>query len=199
MHAVFEKFLKATNETSDKKQDNLFGFEEKPAFAKASARLVNFDSLIKIYDENWIDDWYADKKQKEDYYKLGKKILKEFYEEFEKNPPKILKIGKDLALELKFNLKIGDYTVRGVIDRMDETKEGIVIIDYKTGTAKDKLEADAKEQLLIYQIAAQEIFDVKPAALTYFYVNEGKKVSFISTKGEIAELKEKNNRGDRGN
>jgi len=190
MHAVLENFLKAVNETSSKKQDNLFNFPSKK-LPISNKPTLGVDYLIGLYDKSWIDDWYADKKQKEEYYKLGKKILKEFYEEFAKNPPKILKIGKDLALEMDFNLKIGDYTIKGKIDRMDETKNGIMIIDYKTGNAKDKLDAEAKEQLLIYQIAAQEIFNVKPAVLAYFYVNEGKEASFIGTEEEIAKLKEK--------
>ena len=98
---------------------------------------------------------------------LGDRI-KEFYEEFSKNPPKILKIIGALALEMPFNLKIGEYTLYGVIDRIDEEKDGVMIIDYKTGTSKDKPD---KEQLLIYKMAATEVLGLKPKSLSYFYFN----------------------------
>jgi DNA helicase-2/ATP-dependent DNA helicase PcrA len=153
--------------------------------------LVDFDYLVKIYEKNWIDEWYENKKQKEEYYKLGKKIIKDFYAEFLKKPPKILKIQNEIALEMPFNLKIGGYTLYGVIDRIDETEEGSAIIDYKTGKSKEKLEADDKEQLLIYQIAAEEVFKIKPKELIYYYLNEGKKASFLGSEKEITQLKEK--------
>ncbi|MEK7664741.1 MAG: PD-(D/E)XK nuclease family protein [Patescibacteria group bacterium] len=147
--------------------------------------------MVKIYEKNWIDEWYESKKQKEDYYKLGKKIIKNFYEDFSKNPPDILKIENSLALEMPFNLKIGDYALFGVIDRIDQTKNGPVIIDYKTGQSKDRLDFENKEQLLIYQIASQEIFKIKPKELTYYYLEDGKKTSFLGDEKDIQEQKKK--------
>ena len=73
-------------------------------------------------------------------------------------------IGVPVALEQTFTMKVGDASIKGVIDRIDgeKTKDGISwhIIDYKTGAPpKDgKLGFDDKEQLFLYQIAAQEVF-----------------------------------------
>jgi len=210
MHNTFYNFLKYANERQEKEQKNLFGFEEKnagkPSYAKAtdgqkpsfvppksgtSEGLVNFDYLVKIYEKNWIDEWYENKKQKEEYYKLGRKIIKDFYKEFSKNPPKVLKINNTFALEMPFNLKIGGHTLYGVIDRIDEKEGEVAIIDYKTGGSKDKLNLDDKEQLLIYQIAAEEIFKLKPKKLIYHYLNDGKKASFLGSEKEKKQLKEK--------
>ncbi len=193
IHNTLYNFLKQANEGGKNKQDNLFGFEGKgePSFAKASKGFVDFDSLVKIYEKNWIGEWYENKKQKEEYYKLGKIIMKDFYSEFSKNPPKILKINNEFALEMPFNLKIGGYTLRGVIDRIDELDEGVAIIDYKTGNSKEKLEADDKDQLLIYQIAAKEVFGIKPKELAYHYLNDNKKQSFFGRDMEIEKMKEK--------
>lgn len=91
-------------------------------------------------------------------------------------------------MELPFNLKIGEHTLYGVIDRIDEEKDRVVIIDYKTGTSKDKPE---KEQLLIYQIAAQEILHLKPKQLAYYYLDDGKIASFLGSEKELQEQKEK--------
>jgi DNA helicase-2/ATP-dependent DNA helicase PcrA len=191
MHATLHDFLKLANEGASKDQKNLFGFEEKIIKPAKKEKSLILDDLIKIYEKNWIDEWYEDKKLKEDYRKLGRKIAKDFYEDFLKNPPKILKINNALALEIPFNLKIGGNNIYGVVDRIDEKDGKVAIIDYKTGTPKDKLAPDEKEQLLIYQIAAEEIFKIKPKELIYHYLNVNKKISFLGSEEEKEELKEK--------
>ena len=92
---------------------------------------------------------------------------------------------------MPFNLKIGGYTLYGVIDRIDEEKDGVIIIDYKTGQSKDKLDFESKEQLLIYQIAAQEVLHLKPKQLAYYYLDDGKFASFLGSENDLAKQKEK--------
>jgi len=185
MHGVFHDFLKLSSEEQFLQQDNLFDKKEN----KKSK--LSFKTLEDLYEKNWIDEWYDSKKNKEEYYKKGKEIIKDFWQKFEKNPPNILKINGQPALELPFNLKINGNTFFGVIDRIDDSPDGITIIDYKTGESKDKLEANAKEQLLIYQIAAQEVLHLKPQKLAYFYVNNGKMMSFLGIEKELNDQKEK--------
>jgi DNA helicase-2/ATP-dependent DNA helicase PcrA len=181
MHNTLYEFLKQLNEQGTAKQENLFG--EKTSVKKPKENI--FDQLSQLYEKNWIDEWYESKKQKEEYCKLGKRIIKDFYDDFVKNPPNILKVNGTAALEMPFNLKIGGHTLYGVIDRIDQVNEGVVIIDYKTGQAKDKLDFDAKEQLLIYQIAAQEVLHLEPTQLAYYYLDDGKLASFLGSEKEI--------------
>lgn len=184
MHEVLYEFLKQVNETNGR-QNNLFG---SAGNLRTKLPNANLALLIKIYEQKWIDDWYEDKKQKEEYYQLGKKIIKEIYEEFLKNPPQILRINNELALELDFNLKVGEYTLKGKIDRIDKENGKIKIIDYKTGTAKDAIDRD---QLLIYQIAAEEVFNLNPSELIYHYINDNKKISFLGTEKDKINQKAK--------
>jgi DNA helicase-2/ATP-dependent DNA helicase PcrA len=190
MHQTFYDFLKLANESGKNQQPALFESAKVKTENKKNIPL-DLKDLNSLYEKNWLDDWYESKAQKEEYYKLGKKILKDFYQEFQKNPPKILRLSDFLALEMPFNLKIGGHKLYGVIDRMDEEKEGVVIIDYKTGKAKEKLAAEDKEQLLIYQIAVEELFKLKPKELVYYYLNDNKKVSFLGSDKEKENLKEK--------
>jgi len=44
---------------------------------------------------------------------------------------------------------------------------------------------------LIYQIAAEEIFSIRPKELVYNYLNNWKKASFLGSEKEKAALKEK--------
>lgn len=153
---------------------------------------TGFKEMLEIYEKEWRDDWYESEKQKQDYYKLGGKSLKVFYDNFVKLSPKIKIIQNAPALELNFNIKVEDYTLIGKIDRIDELKDGACeIIDYKTGGPKKKLKPEDKEQLLIYQIAAEEVLGIKPSRLSYYYLEDGSKFSFLGTDREKKKLKKK--------
>lgn len=190
MHGTLHDFLKNVNTAPIAEQENLFG--EKTKKPKKSAKKDKvFEELEKMYEKNWIDEWYEDQKQKDDYFKLGKRIIKDVYNEYCKNPPKILKINDSLALEMPFNLKIGGHTLYGVIDRVDNGGDGVVIMDYKTGKSKDKLDFEQKGQLLIYQIAAQEVLHLKPKQLTYYYLEDGTKMSFLGSEKDLQDQRDK--------
>ncbi len=192
LHNTLHAFLKQVNENQKITQESLFG-ETKSQKPKES-----LETLQALYEKSWIDDWYDSKKQKDEYYKKGREVLKQFYKDFESNPPNIFKMNDQLGLEMPFNLKIpassaggGEHTLFGVIDRIDNLQDGIEIIDYKTGQSKDKLDFEAKEQLLIYQIAAEEVLNIKPKLLTYYYLEDNKKTSFLGSEKEKADQKEK--------
>lgn len=189
IHNTLYEFVKMVNEENKTSQGKLFGSTK--SSTKSPNTEYNFENLVKIYEQNWIDQWYEDKKQKQEYRKLGKKILKDFYGQFVKNPPEILRINNQIALELPFKLKLGDYILKGVIDRIDKIDEGVKIIDYKTGKFKEKLSLQDKQQLLIYQIAAEELFGFKVAELDYYYLEEGKITSFLGNDQEKKKQKEK--------
>ena len=178
MHNTLYEFLKNANYSSP--QENLFGEKDRLPMSIQSAQ-----DLEQIYERRWIDEWYESKKQKEEYYKLGKKIIKDFYKECQNNPP------KTLSLELPFNLKIGGHSLFGVIDRIDQRDGGVVIIDYKTGQSKDKLDFENKAQLLIYQIAAEEVLGLNPKELVYYYLEDGKQVAFLGTEEDKKAQKSK--------
>ena len=189
MHNALYDFIKIVNEKDKNSQRNLFD-STKPS-TKTPNIGHSFGGLVKIYEQNWIDQWYEDKNQKQEYYKLGKKILKDFYNQFVKNPPEILRINNQIALELPFKLKLEDYILIGRIDRIDKLNKGIKIIDYKTGKFKEKLSPEEKQQLLIYQIAAEEVFGLKISELGYYYLKEGKITSFLGNDKEKKTQKEK--------
>lgn len=157
---------------------------------KAMERKRTLSDLFKVYKEEWIDEWFDSQEEKEKYYKQGKESLKRFYKEFYKAKPEILLINKQLALEQGFRLKINSSTVIGKIDRIDKTGDKVEIIDYKTGKTKGKLKEQEKQQLLIYQIAAEETLGLMPEKLTYYYIDSGERISFIGTEEDKEKQKQ---------
>ena len=69
--------------------------------------------------------------------------------------------------------------------------DGLKIVDYKTGTAKAKLEAGDKEQLLIYQIAAQEVFGEKVQELSFYYLENNSEMSFLGKAKDLEKVQDK--------
>ncbi len=146
---------------------------------------LNLREIYKIYEQEWIDEWYESKEQKKEYYELGKKSLKNFIGELKEKNPKIMVIDGNPCLEKDFSLKLDKYTIRGKIDRIDDLGElSAEIIDYKTGRMKEKLKQEEKDQLLIYLIAAEDILKVRPKKLSYYYLDASKKLEFMPDQKE---------------
>ncbi len=189
IHNTLQKFYQKVQELNSAKQDSLFGAVVE-VVNLANIKVPVLTDLLKLYEECWIDDWYESAKQKEDYHKKGREILKVFYTAQENNwtVPSTLESG--------FKIKIGNYTVRGRIDRVDKLSDGTLeIIDYKTGKAKEKVTGDDKDQLLIYQLAVIALPEYrnigKIGKLSFFYLNDNIKISFVGEAEELQKLQEK--------
>ena len=184
MHSTFQKFYQQIIRNSEMGQGDLFSKNKK-------IKTVSEKELLEFYEASWIDDWYESQEQKKKYHQDGLRILKDYYKKY-------LPTGQagqnnfpvPLFLEKGFTIKIGNYSLRGVFDRVDADSSGWEIIDYKTGQVKDKLTFEDKKQLLIYQIAAQEIFKQSVKNLTFFYLTNNTPVSFVGSEKEIAKTKE---------
>ena len=198
MHNTLFEFVNKIVNQNNCSQKQLFpksgadGNSSLQNFIKENNQELRFNNLLEIYKKNWIDEWYENKEQKNEYYKKGKKTLKIFFENFLKNPPKIKVIKNNPCLEQSFNLKINGHPLIGKIDRIDEINDcEVEIIDYKTGAVKTKLQSGDKDQLLIYQIAAEQVLGLKPKKLVYYYLENNTRISFLGSEKDKQRLKEK--------
>lgn len=193
IHATLHQFYAKIKELNSASQGSLFDLaspSEQKVNSDDDIQVPSLDELLHIYESAWIGDWYKNKRQREEYYQKGKEILKTFYalEKDNWNIPE--------KLESWFKIKIGDYTIQGRMDRVDQLEDGTLeIIDYKTGKTREKLTAEDKEQLLIYQIAATALPDYRnvgeTSKLTFFYMNDSVRTSFVGSEKEIEALKQK--------
>ncbi len=186
MHAILQKFLLPLKQNGQTTQGNLFSDSQNShKKSKPADSLPSFEKLLGLYKESWIDEWYESKEQKKKYYQQGIDSLKKIYEDIKNNPPQVLE------LEKYFNLKIGNYTLRGAMDRVDDLGEGKVhIVDYKTGNPKDKHSRQDKKQLYIYQLAASQVFNWQPQKLTFHYLNNNTQATFLADESDLEKTKQ---------
>lgn len=160
MHKALEIYLKRWQQRLGNVQADLFGS------SSAKPALPTLKELKDIFTECWIDEWYESASQKKEYReKTGPEQLENFYNECIKYPP------TPKYLESFFKISFGPYKFVGKIDRMDTVSKGVAIVDYKTGAKPPKgLEKVDRDQLIIYQIAAQEFFRQTVVSAKYWYL-----------------------------
>ncbi|HJV33108.1 MAG TPA: UvrD-helicase domain-containing protein [Patescibacteria group bacterium] len=147
IHAVAEAFIKA--------------YLEKPDAPMSE------DDVIALYESLWDGEWYEDPVQKTRFHDAGRAAVKHVRKRTLEERP------QPWLVESPFSIKIGPYTVRGKIDRVDKLPDGrAVIIDYKTGKAKDEIPAEMKAQLAIYQLALHDVHGVETADMRFWFVND---------------------------
>ncbi len=163
-------------------QGDLFGGEDNNDIDLSEKK------LLALYQEKWLDGGYRNKKEKEDYFKKGKEIVKSFSQMMQTEKPEPVYLEKD------FSFKLQEFMIKGAIDRIDKLSDGTIeVIDYKTGKPKDKLDKKSKRQLMIYQLALQsieEFKDFKISKLSYLYLNNNQLVSFVAAPKDLEKLEQ---------
>ncbi|MDP3964570.1 MAG: UvrD-helicase domain-containing protein [bacterium] len=143
-------------------------------------------AMKKLYEANWIDEWYESPEHMAERKAQGLKALRTYFDSHDGKFP------KPLYLEKGFVIKVDQQSIRGVIDRVDEfADQSVEVIDYKTGKKPQSKKVDNPEQLLIYAMAVSETLKRKPARLTYHYLEDNQKVSFKPTDETISKVREK--------
>jgi len=110
-----------------------------------------------------VEQKIADSYQHDLYERQGVQQLQDFLAGARSAPPPAV-----LHTEERFEIKIGETTVVGRIDRVDRAADGgAVIVDYKTGRAKDQEAADESLQLSLYALAAKQKWGYRVSSLVF--------------------------------
>ncbi|MBU1033060.1 MAG: ATP-dependent DNA helicase [Patescibacteria group bacterium] len=182
VHLSLHDILQFHIDRGKAKQADLFG-QSSDAGPRTSDRLrVSLDEALEIYEQRWAqnDQWYSDKITYDKYKKEGRQSIKHMWGSWDAMPPDVM------ALEKSFNWKVGEHSLRGSVDRIDNLSSGgVAIYDYKTGEPKsaDKLKPEDKEQLRIYQLA-MENQGMRVEKLAYVYARSGQEAEVSLLDGE---------------
>jgi len=181
IHLAFHDILKLHLDRGAAKQTSLF--DAAPTEAVTTGFRVTLDEALQIFEDRWIDEWYTNRIEHDKYKKEGREAVRRAWEVWNVTPPPVR------ALEQSFDWRLGEHSIKGSVDRIDDLPQGgVAIYDYKTGAPKtgDDLERKDKEQLWIYQIAMEERgLDVKK--LAYVYVRGGGEADVECLQGEARE------------
>ncbi len=136
-------------------------------YMETPAAPMSEEEVVALYESLWDGEWYEDSVQKTRYHDAGRAAVKHVRKRTLEERP------QPWLVESPFSIKIGPYTVRGKIDRVDKLPDGrAVIIDYKTGKAKDEIPAEMKAQLAIYQLALKDVHGAETADMRFWFVND---------------------------
>ncbi len=185
IHATLYHFFQLVRQRSVQQQGSLFGAQT----SSGTKPLVSLEELKTLYASAWIREWYASEREMEQRKKEGWAVLERFYKAQEGAFP------VPLLLEQSFTLKFDGRILGGKIDRVDPIpgdSEGVEIIDYKTGPAKEKPSADRWYQLLLYALAVSdpELLGRPVRQLSLFYIDENKKVTKEPKPAELDKAKD---------
>ena len=86
------------------------------------------------------------------------------------DPDEVTAVG----IELTLDARVGDVRLRGILDRLDLTPEGeLVVIDYKTGRAPSDLYVQSKLiGVQTYALLCQEVLGRRPAEVRLLHLRE---------------------------
>ena len=149
----------------------------------------SLERILRLLDEEWKENSFDYQVREEKFKEQGIEMLTRYQSNVSINPPVVVRT------EEQFTFDIGPITIRGAIDRIDKTSEGITILDYKT--SKTSSSAKSNLQLAIYsmyleQLEDDEIGGLPESSMLYFLRDEEEPVRDHSfTSEEIAKTKEK--------
>ena len=142
--------------------------------------------LLDLLDHCWLSEWYESASHEQKRKVKAREALSKYYDENKAS------FAPALWIEKTFKLKLGGYTIHGAIDRAERLPDGsIEIIDYKTGSSKTEKQLKKNDQLALYALAAQKVYSEHASKLSWYFIDDGIKVSVSRTPEELKSLEQK--------
>ncbi len=155
---------------------------------RAAGNFTSLDDFLRAFDDAWRNEGFLTREHEEQRKRAGIQALTRFYHEEEASGQ------KPAAVEQEFGFDLGPTRVRGRLDRVDETPDGPVIVDYKSSDVTEQKKADqrAREslQLKIYALAWNEMTGRLPVRVELRFLESGLAGRHRPTDTDLAEARE---------
>jgi putative RecB family exonuclease len=94
---------------------------------------------------------------------------------------------RDIGLELRLEVPVGSLRLRGIIDRLDLTDDGeLVVTDYKTGKPPRVSNEQSKlGGVHFYAYLCQELFGQRPVSVQLMYLSTGETIVARPTENSV--------------
>ena len=134
---------------------------------RRSGNAITSERLHEMHSEAWEASGFPDARRAATFRRLGQEQLEAFRASggFERTPD---------VVEREFSAPVDGFTLHGVIDRVDRTEEGWLIIDYKSGRPVARARRDL--QVALYALGASTALSLDPIELEVVYLADGSAV-----------------------
>jgi DNA helicase-2/ATP-dependent DNA helicase PcrA len=152
---------------------------------RAVGNFTSLEDFLKAFDDAWRNEGFLTREHEEQRKRGGVEVLTRFYHEEEASGQ------KPTDVEREFGFALGPTRVRGRYDRVDDTPEGTVVIDYKSSDVTEQKAADkrAREslQLKMYALAQKEMTGTLPARVELRFLESGLTGGHKPTEADLAD------------
>lgn len=138
--------------------------------SRLSGPLLALEGMLRVFERAWVSEGYLSREHEEARLARGREVLCAFYERESGRPaPK--------AVEEPFRFYLDQNRISGRFDCIEDRPEGAVVVDYKSGEAKDAKDADRKVkeslQMGLYALGFAAKFGRLPAGLELQFLDSG--------------------------
>jgi DNA helicase-2/ATP-dependent DNA helicase PcrA len=146
------------------------------------------EQAFALLTELWSSEPYESKTQEYQARESAPALLDNYLSWQEANPNTVI------AVEKEFFLTLDSRTIRGFIDRIEQTPDGnYVVIDYKSGKKPGNLTkkmVNEQIQLNMYCLAVQQMHGKLPERVEFFYLKDGNHAVYVPTGETIQAFKD---------
>ncbi len=140
--------------------------------SQACGEPLGEEQLLAEFGQAWRSEGFLSREHEDARFAAGQDALRRF------RTQQLLAVqAAPVAVERPFTFRLGIDIVRGRIDRLDGTVDGLVITDYKTSDVRDQRRADAKAreslQLQVYAMATASEVGHLPAEMRLQFLDSG--------------------------
>ncbi|MBU1125828.1 MAG: ATP-dependent helicase, partial [Candidatus Omnitrophica bacterium] len=156
---------------------------------KMAGKKMEFPELRSRFQRSFDPQGFLDEKHQEERFTTGCHALERFYQEEEaySHIPRFI--------EKEFSFVYQKNKITGRFDRVDQTPEGAVIMDFKTSEIKTQKDADKRVsdnlQLKLYAFAYQTLFGELPHSACLYFLESGLRGQVEVLQKDIDQIKEK--------
>ena len=185
VHNTFSKWGKLEVERGKRKTEN----SQLTLFTEADETFhfpLSVLHLVELWHQSFIVQGYDSKSDADQAREKGERLMHMFFEWWSKSDREVVAIEKGFSIEIDVNI------IKGRFDRVEESEEGVQVIDYKTGSIRNQEEVDKDLQLSIYAIASEELFGKPCTELLLLFLHEDgiKEVRTSRSKDQLTTAKE---------
>jgi DNA helicase-2/ATP-dependent DNA helicase PcrA len=142
---------------------------------RAASLYTPLEALLETYDREWRNEGFLTWAHEAARRDAGREAIRRFWHEEEASGTRPTSVEREFGVSLP---DAGGLTrVRGRWDRVDETEDGPVIVDYKSSDVREPARAEGRAteslQLQIYALAWREMFGRLPARVELRFLESG--------------------------